>query len=111
MITSQKIWKKIEEFELDDITSSFCFSDRLARENSWSTEFTLRTIHEYKKFIYLICISDSPQTPSDQILFDSLYDSFDSSDSFFDTEFDAAGCSSCDSGSGCSSCSGCGGCS
>jgi hypothetical protein len=47
----------------------------------------------------------------DQILFDSVYDSFDSSDSFFDTEFDAAGCSSCDSSSECSSCSGCGGCS
>jgi hypothetical protein len=67
MITNQNLWKKIEEFEIDDITSSFSFSDRLARENSWSTEFTLRTIHEYKKFIYLICISDSPQTPSDEV--------------------------------------------
>lgn len=45
----------------------------------------------------------------DQILFDSVYDTFDSSDSFFDTEFDSAGCSSCNSG-GCSSCSECGGC-
>jgi hypothetical protein len=67
MMTDQLLWKKIEAFEIDDITSSFCFSDRLARENSWSIEFTLRAIHEYKKFMYLVSISDIPQTPSDEI--------------------------------------------
>lgn len=62
-----KIWNKIQNFEIDDIDSSFTFTDRLARENSWSIEYSLRTILEYKKFIFLITISDFPQTPSDQI--------------------------------------------
>ncbi|GAB1855336.1 hypothetical protein MHTCC0001_01690 [Flavobacteriaceae bacterium MHTCC 0001] len=63
----RNIWKKIENFEIDDLNSSFTFTDRLARENDWSIEYSLRTILEYKKFIFLITISNVPQTPSDQI--------------------------------------------
>lgn len=63
----KEIWKKIEEFEIDDLGSSFSFTDRLARENDWPVEYTLRAIHEYKKFIFLVVISDGPCTPSDQI--------------------------------------------
>ena len=48
-IEQEKIWQKIEEFEIDDLDSSFTFSDRLARENDWSIEYTLRAIQEYKK--------------------------------------------------------------
>ena len=66
-IEQEKIWQKIEEFEIDDLDSSFTFSDRLARENDWSIEYTLRAIQEYKKFIFLVTISDEPCTPSDQI--------------------------------------------
>lgn len=61
------LWHKIESFEIDDLDSSFSFSDRLARENSWSMEYCLRIILEYKKFMYLICVSKSPLTPSDEI--------------------------------------------
>lgn len=46
------LWRKIQDFEIDDINSSFTFTDRLARENGWTTEFSLRTIEEYKKFIF-----------------------------------------------------------
>ncbi len=62
-----EIWNKIQNFEIDDLDSSFSFTDRLARENDWSIEYALRTVLEYKKFIFLITISDFPQTPSDQI--------------------------------------------
>lgn len=62
-----ELWKKIEEFELDDPESSFSFSDRLSRENNWSLEYSLRAILEYKKFIFLICTSSKPLTPSDEI--------------------------------------------
>jgi hypothetical protein len=62
-----KLWNKIQNLEIDDIDSSFTFTDRLARENDWSIEYSLRAILEYKKFIFLITISDFPQTPSDQI--------------------------------------------
>lgn len=68
MTEAQKeIWDKIKNFEIDDINSSFTFTNRLSRENDWSIEYALRTILEYKKFIFLITISDFPQTPSDQI--------------------------------------------
>ena len=61
------IWDEILNFELDDPDSSFSFTDRLARENGWTIEFSVRSIMEYKRFIFLICVSDTPQTPSDQV--------------------------------------------
>ncbi len=61
------LWDKIRNFEIDDLDSSFTFTDRLARENDWSLEYSLRAVYEYKKFLFLIVISDFPLTPSDQI--------------------------------------------
>ncbi|WP_159017878.1 glycine-rich domain-containing protein [Algibacter sp. L3A6] len=61
------LWNKLQSFEIDDIDSSFNFTDRLARENNWSFEYALRAVLEYKKFIFLIAISNFPQTPSDEI--------------------------------------------
>lgn len=61
------LWNKIQAFELDDPTAAYSFSDRLARENGWSLEYSLRTIVEYKKFMYLLCIAGHPLTPSDQV--------------------------------------------
>jgi hypothetical protein len=61
------LWKKIESFELDDPQSSFMFTDRLARENGWSIEYAIRTVSEYKRFIFLMCIAEHPLTPSDQV--------------------------------------------
>lgn len=63
----QDIWIKIKNFEVDDVDASFAFTNRLARENNWSLEYALRAVLEYKKFIFLITISNFPQTPSDQI--------------------------------------------
>jgi hypothetical protein len=61
------LWNKILKFNIDDPESSFTFTDRLCRENDWSMEYALRAVLEYKKFIFLICISNKPQTPSDQV--------------------------------------------
>jgi len=61
------LWEKIQAFELDDPDVAFTFSERLARENGWGMDYALRCIDEYKKFMYLICISDHPLTPSDQV--------------------------------------------
>ncbi|WP_430412980.1 glycine-rich domain-containing protein [Kordia sp.] len=61
------LWDKVRDFEIDDINSSFTFTDRLARENDWSLEYSLRAILEYKKFLFLVVISEFPLTPSDQI--------------------------------------------
>lgn len=68
MTTEQsKFWEKIKAFELDDPNISLTFTDRLARENGWTIEFTVRAIDEYKKFMFLLCISSHPLTPSDQV--------------------------------------------
>lgn len=40
-------------YEIDDPMSSFKFSDRLAQENMWTKEYSLRVMEEYKKFMYL----------------------------------------------------------
>lgn len=61
------LWLKVRVFELDDPESAFPFSSRLARENGWTLEYTLRTIEEYKKFMFLICVAGHPLTPSDQV--------------------------------------------
>lgn len=68
MTTDQQIlWDKIKNFELDDPHSSLTFTQRLARENGWTIEYSLRAVHEYKKFIFMLCIAPHSLTPSDQV--------------------------------------------
>ena len=68
MTTAQnELWNEIQRFEIDDPHAEFSFSDRLARENGWTKLFTLEVIDEYKKFMFLQCVSDQPLTPSDQV--------------------------------------------
>lgn len=66
-INEQILWSNLSKFKLDDENSSFKFSHRLARENGWSIKYAKRTIEEYKKFIFLCCISETGVTPSDQV--------------------------------------------
>src|SRR4030095_11917811 len=61
------LWKKIESFQLDDQAASFKFSQRLARENGWTLQLSKRVIEEYKRFIFLCCISEKMITPSDAV--------------------------------------------
>lgn len=68
MTTDQvTLWDKIKDFELDEPTSSLTFTNRLARENGWTIEYSIRAVHEYKKFIFMLCIADHSLTPSDQV--------------------------------------------
>jgi hypothetical protein len=66
-IAESKLWKEIEDFEVDEDTSDLTFSERLAKENGWTQEFSLRAIKEYKRFMFLICTIDRPLTPSDEV--------------------------------------------
>jgi len=61
------LWHKIETFALDDPEAAFSFTDRLARENRWSLSYSLGAVAEYKRFIFLICVSGRSLTPSDQV--------------------------------------------
>ena len=54
-----------QNFNIDDVTSEFKFSDRLASENLWSKEYALRCIEEYKKFMTLA--ATHVVTPSVQV--------------------------------------------
>lgn len=68
MTAEQKtLWNRISSFQLDDPESSFQFSHRLARENGWTKSYSKKVIEEYKKFIFLCCISETAVTPSDQV--------------------------------------------
>jgi hypothetical protein len=61
---NQELWHKILEYDLDDLTSVYGFSTRLANENSWTLAFTTQAILEYKKFMYLASNSDLMVSPS-----------------------------------------------
>lgn len=61
------LWDKIYNFELDELDASLTFTDRLARENGWDIEYSVRAIFEYKRFVFLQCIAPHSLTPSDQV--------------------------------------------
>lgn len=58
------LWHKIKSFQLDDPESQLTFSEKLAKENSWSKNYAESVIEEYKKFVYLSCIAPGGLTPS-----------------------------------------------
>jgi len=66
-IDNLRLWHALRDFELDDDNAQLTFSDRLAKENGWTHEFSQRVIIEYKRFIFLIVASNQPLTPSDEV--------------------------------------------
>ncbi|MFA0962672.1 hypothetical protein AB9P05_12795 [Roseivirga sp. BDSF3-8] len=63
----QAFWQKVKRFPLDEAGAAFPFSARLAKENGWTAEYTLRAMLEYKRFIFLICHTGSTCAPSDPV--------------------------------------------
>ena len=65
---NRELWTKIKLFKLDVDQAHFSFSQRLARDNNWTHEFALKVVEEYRRFIYLCCISEGQMiTPSDAV--------------------------------------------
>jgi uncharacterized protein (TIGR04222 family) len=62
-----ELYRRIQAFDLDAVDAQFTLSERLARENRWSADFTWRVIEEYKKFAFLAMAAGHPVTPSDQV--------------------------------------------
>jgi hypothetical protein len=58
------LWDKIKTFSLDKPNTKLTFSKRLARENNFTEKFSELVIEEYKKFIFLCCVSKQQITPS-----------------------------------------------
>jgi hypothetical protein len=50
---SDPLWILLSAFVFEDPAAERPFTDRLAEENGWTTEFTRRAIEEYRRFIYL----------------------------------------------------------
>jgi hypothetical protein len=67
MPSNHDLWQRIRDFALDGESDRFPFSARLSRENGWTRAQALDAIEEYKKFVYLMCVSDTPLTPSEAV--------------------------------------------
>lgn len=63
-IQNQTLWDRLRAFELDRPGDARSFSARLAHERSWTREFALRAIDEYRKFVYLMATAPFAVTPS-----------------------------------------------
>jgi hypothetical protein len=58
------LWARILAFPIDDPTAEVPLSKRLANEQKWKQEFSLRVVEEYRKFIFMTMISERMCTPS-----------------------------------------------
>ncbi|OYQ34069.1 hypothetical protein CHU92_12085 [Flavobacterium cyanobacteriorum] len=65
--SEKQLWERIQRFPIDEENAALTFSARLARENGWSRKYTQEVITEYKRFIFLCCVSPTPVTPSDPV--------------------------------------------
>jgi len=62
-----ELYDKICKFQLDDPTAVYKLSTKLAWEYHWTEIYTLRAIHEYKKFVFLATIQSQIVSPSTTI--------------------------------------------
>lgn len=61
------LWASISDFIIGGNFLNYTFSDKLAKENGWTLEYTLRVIQEYKKFMFLICTTNQVCCPSEPV--------------------------------------------
>jgi hypothetical protein len=61
---TQQLKVSLAQFTFDDPTAERPFTVRLAEENGWTPEFTLRAIEEYRRFLYLAVTCDHSVVPS-----------------------------------------------
>ncbi|MBO9200753.1 MULTISPECIES: hypothetical protein [Niastella] len=60
----QPLWNKIQQFAFDDPNATITFSKKLADQQRWPASYTERVIEEYRRFIFLCCISPNGASPS-----------------------------------------------
>ncbi len=60
---SLELWQRIEAHPLQK-DQSLDFHKRLCREQRWPSSYGLQVIREYKRFVFLSCISSASLTPS-----------------------------------------------
>lgn len=62
-----ELWNRIATFRIDEPDAEFPFSKKLAKENNWTEDFTLRAIVEYKKFLFLCATLPEGASPSNTV--------------------------------------------
>jgi hypothetical protein len=68
MLDSQRdLYRRIQSYELDDPSHELGFLRHLMRQQGWSREHCLRTIEEYKKFVFLAAVTGHQTVPSDPV--------------------------------------------
>lgn len=63
-LSDPDLFARIDAYTIGPADADLSFARRLARENDWADRYAADAIGEYKRFIYLICISAGPLTPS-----------------------------------------------
>lgn len=59
-----ELWSKVGKFTFDEKGATLTFSHKLSQQQDWSATFTARVIEEYRRFIFLCCISPTGASPS-----------------------------------------------
>lgn len=65
-MTNSSLWEKLNRYQVAAPQQQL-FINKLQSETGWDKNYCLLAIDEYKKFIYLACISKTPVTPSKAI--------------------------------------------
>ncbi|MBW4673173.1 MAG: TIGR04222 domain-containing membrane protein [Desmonostoc geniculatum HA4340-LM1] len=61
------LYKRLQDFELDDPTHEFGFTHHLMKNQGWTQTYAHRAIAEYKKFAFLTVVANHQVVPSDQV--------------------------------------------
>jgi uncharacterized protein (TIGR04222 family) len=60
-------YDRLNDYSFDRPDAALPFSQRLAKENRWTWDYTDRAIREYKRFAFLAVVAGHPVSPSDQV--------------------------------------------
>lgn len=63
----EDLWRRIQEFPIDEGPVELPFVRRLARENAWTDAHAERVVAEYRKFLLLAMAAGHPVSPSDAV--------------------------------------------
>ncbi len=61
------LYQRLQAFELDDQTHEFGFTRHLMKSHGWTVSYAMRSIEEYKKFVFLTVAVDHQVLPSDAV--------------------------------------------
>lgn len=64
---SDPLWQALAAYEVGPEGAPLSFTQRLARENGWTSAHAARVFEEYRRFLYLAVTAPHPVTPSDAV--------------------------------------------